>query len=103
MNHVLSHRPRRRLAPLNPYSVSEAVSDTTPQGDVVVPADITALLEMLDMQDPAVPVVQEKEKPTWNPDMDRAELIAVAQAMGLPVSKMDNKATILKALKNAVV
>jgi hypothetical protein len=85
-------------AVVEPVVEAEAVVEPVVESEAVVEPE--PVVEPEAVEEAAV----ESEPPavqTWNSTMKKAELLAIAQGMGLSVSDTDTKATILEALRAA--
>lgn len=88
-------RPRRRLPPPpRPHHPA--------RGEVVEAAVVTeAIPEVFVVVEPEPEAPSASDKPTWNEAMRKADLLAIAIDMGLPVSDALRKVDIVAALKAA--
>lgn len=97
-----SQRPRRKMAPppndmqahhTPTVEVVPAV-EAAPAPVVETPAPESPVVEAA----PAAPAPEVAAEPKWNATMKKADLLKIAQDLGLDVTEADTKAAILTAL-----
>lgn len=101
-----SQRPRRKMAPppnnMQAHHavvapVVEPVVEVAPEPVVVTPAPVVEVAPE-PVVEAAEPVAAPAAAPAWSASMKKAELLKIAQDLGLAVTEADTKTAILTAL-----